>query len=137
MNDTKQIEEFISSWQETSLDAKKVFIDLKKHLEEKEGVEIFFNARPKISYSLRAKHKNQKNRELFAMVDIIDDDPKERWFSVCFFEDMIKDPEEKGDIIPDGLLGQDGYCFDLDNYIEDEILYIKSRLDDAFNSAKS
>ncbi len=136
MDDLKEIEKFIDDWQGSSPEAKKVFIHFKEYLQKKEGVNLFFNARPKISYSLRAKHINQKDRDLFVMVDVIDDDPENRWFSICFYEDMITDSEEKGDIIPEGLLGQDGYCFDLEDYDESSLSYIEKRLDEAWESAK-
>ena len=49
---------------------------------------------------------------------------------------MITDPDEKGDLIPEGLLGEDGYCFDMDEYDMDEINYIKNRLSQACENAK-
>jgi hypothetical protein len=71
------------------------------------------------------------------MIDVIDDDPANRWLSVCFFEDMVADPEEKGDLIPGGLLGDDGYCFDLDSAQEDEVAYIALRIREALASASN
>ena len=71
------------------------------------------------------------------MADVIDDDPTERWLSVCFYGDMVTDPDEKGDLIPEGLMGDDGYCFDLDEYDEEGVEYIKARLTEAFESAAS
>jgi hypothetical protein len=65
------------------------------------------------------------------MLDVIDDDPDERWLSICFYGDMITDPEEKGDLIPEGLLGEDGYCFDLDAWNEDDLTYLEKRLAEA------
>jgi hypothetical protein len=44
---------------------------------------------------------------------------------------MITDPEEKGDLIPEGLLGEDGYCFDLDAWNEDDLTYLEKRLAEA------
>jgi len=102
-----------------------------------EGITLEFNARPGVSYSLRPRHTNQTKRKLFAMADIIDDDPAERWLSVCFYGDMITDPDEMGDLIPEGLMGDDGYCFDLDEYNEKDVEYIKARLTEAFKSAAS
>ena len=69
------------------------------------------------------------------MADVIDDDPKERWLSVCFYGDMVTDPEERGDLIPEGLLGDDGYCFDLDEYDEEGLNYILARLTEAHAKA--
>ncbi len=130
----KEIEEFIESWVDNSKKIKKAYVELKKDLEKKEGVFFQFKARPGISYSLRCIHTNQK-RNLFVVMDVIDDNPEDRWLSVCFFEEMIKDSEEKGDLIPEGLSGEDGYCFDLDKWDEYDIKYLKDRLEEAYQSA--
>ncbi len=47
------------------------------------------------------------------MIDVIDGDPTARWLSICFYGDTIEDPVELGNFIPEGLLGSDGYCFDI------------------------
>jgi hypothetical protein len=69
------------------------------------------------------------------MVDVIDDDPAERWLSVCFYGDMITDPEERGEVIPGGLAGSDGYCFDM--YDDDEKLahYLVERMKEGYTAA--
>lgn len=63
------------------------------------------------------------------MVDVIEDDP--RWLSVCFYEEMVTDPEERGDSVPGGLLGEDGICFDVDAFDETLLSYIKQRITEA------
>jgi hypothetical protein len=98
-----------------------------------EHVELQFVSRPGVSYSLRPKHSNQKERELFAMIDVIDD--AERWLSVCFYGDMISDPGERGEIIPGGLAGSDGYCFDMFEDDEDMAHYLVDRLLEAAAAA--
>ena len=132
----KELEDFINSWKETQSKTKQAFIQIYEHLKTLEDTSLAFNARPKVSFSLRPRHNSQKNRSLFAMVDVIDDDPDDRWLSFCFYKDMITDPDEKGDLIPEGLLGEDGYCFDMDEYDMDEINYIKNRLSQACENAK-
>ena len=62
---------------------------------------------------------------------MIDDDPAERWLSVCFYGDMISDPAERGEIIPGGLAGSDGYCFDMVEDDEGLAYYIVERLVEA------
>lgn len=131
----EELKKFIDSWKNGLM--KRAFLELKEMLEKKEGVELEFKARPGISYSLRARHKNQKNRNLFVMIDVIDDDPDNRWLSICFYGDMVTDPEEKGNLIPGGLLGEDGYCFDLDSWEEDYFSYIKNRIEEAYDNACS
>ncbi len=132
----KTVEDFIEKWPETETKNRQAFIELYEHLKTLEDISFEFNARPKISYSLRPRHINQKKRSLFAMVDVIDDEPEERWLSVCFYGEMISDPDEAGELIPEGLLGEDGYCFDLYEYDKDEIEYLKQRLTQAHKNAK-
>ena len=131
------LEELLDEWEETETETRKAFVALKDHIMAMEGITVEFNARPGVSYSLRPRHENQSKRTLFAMADVIDDDPKERWLSVCFYGEMITDPDEMGDLIPEGLLGEDGYCFDLDEYDEGAVEYIKARLTEAYNAASA
>lgn len=133
MEVVKRIDNFLSSW--AACKAKDAFLKLKELIFGFEDVELEFVERQGISYSLRAKHKNQKQRKLFVMVDVIDDDPENRWLSICFYGDMISDPDEKGDLIPGGLLGEDGYCFDLEEFSEEDVNYIKQRIQEAYKSA--
>jgi len=132
----KPLEAFITSWKETPSKTKQAFTQIYEHLKTLEDITLEFNARPNVSFSLRPRHNSQTNRSLFAMVDVIDDDPDERWLSVCFYREMITDPDEAGDLIPGGLLGEDGYCFDLYEYDTNEINYIKKRLSQAWENAK-
>jgi len=129
------ITKFIEQWQETESGTKKAFTQIMEHLRSMDGISLAFNERPGVSYSLRPKHDNQKERTLFAMADVIDDDPEARWLSICFYGDMITDPDERGDLIPGGLLGSDGYCFDLDEYDESTVEYLKVRLSEAWKNA--
>ncbi len=69
------------------------------------------------------------------MVDIVDDDPGKRWLSVCFYGDSVTDPEEAGNLIPGGLLGEDGYCFDLYANDPETVAYLKKRIDEAHGNA--
>ena len=130
-----ELDELLQNWQDTSHRTKKAFLDLKEHLSQKSGLTFDFVARPGVSYSLRAKHQHQTQRPLFAMVDIIDDDPDERWLSVCFFGEMISDPAELGDFVPEGLLGEDAHCFDIEEFDEDLMAYVTARLDEAYRHA--
>ncbi len=133
---TKEINNLTENWHNQKSKTKEAFIRLKNHLEKMDGLAFDFNARAGVSYSLRPRHKNQRKRLLFAMVDVIDDDPNERWLSVCFYGEMITDPEERGDIVPGGLMGEDGHCFDLDSFDDELIGYIEARLSEAYRSAE-
>lgn len=130
-----EINGFLEAWTEDANSMKKAFVRLKQHLEAMPGVSFAFKGRAGVSFSLRAKHDNQKGRDLFVMADVIDDDPDARWLSVCFYGDLITDPDEKGDLVPGGLAGDDGYCFNLDEWDEKEIAYLEDRLGEACTNA--
>ena len=129
MNDLGNLADFIENWQDQSAEVKKVFVSLKEYLEGKEGVSFEFIEREGVTYSLRAKHAKQNEQPLFTMIDVIDTDP--RWLSVCFYANMVQDPESLGDVVPGGLLGEDGMCFDVEDYSDDLVAYLKQRFDDA------
>jgi len=129
-----EMSEFLEGWTNDPQDMKGAFIRLKERMSGKEHVTLTFISRPGVSYSLRGAMDNmgEKGRPLFVMIDIIDDDPENRWLSVCFYDDMVEDPDEKGDFVPDGLLGEDGLCFDLYEHDEALISYVGQRIDEAY-----
>lgn len=131
----EQVKQFLNEWINDTLGTKPVFQFLYGGLQERDGVRLEWVDRPGISYSLRAAHENQKDRPLFVMLDVIDDDPKERWLSVCFYGDMVSDPDELGDLIPGGLLGADGYCFDISEGDEAVKQYVGARIQEAYENA--
>ena len=131
----QEVEAFLETWQDSRQGIKTAFVCLKENLATKHDIRFAFKARPGVSYSLRATRNLQKERTLFAIMDVIDDDPENRWLSVCFYPDMITDPEERGNLIPLGLLGEDGYCFDLEKWDEEYLSYLEVRQDEAYNCA--
>ncbi|THB79927.1 MAG: hypothetical protein D3926_09745 [Desulfobacteraceae bacterium] len=133
----RELDQLNDTWIDNGSGTEKAFTQILEHLKTLPDTDIELVARPGISYSIRPKHASQTERALFAMVDVIDDEPEERWLSVCFYEDMISDPEEAGDLVPEGLLGSDGYCFDLYEYDQDEVNYIIQRLSQACASASA
>lgn len=130
------LKSLIETWSETAANTKKAFLQIKEQLTSKPDTTLAFKARPGVSYSLRAACPGH-DRQLFVMADVIDDDPDNRWLSVCFYGDMISDPEELGDLIPGGLLGEDGYCFDIDEWQEELLNYVMARIDEAHQAATS
>ena len=130
--------EILDSWQDDQQKIKQSFLIIKNMLLERRNTSLDFKSRPGVSYSLRAsfKNMNHKKRSLFALVDIIDDDPENRWLSVCFYVETITDPELIGNLIPQGILGEDGYCFDLDAFDEFLLAYIEERVDEAYSFGK-
>lgn len=131
----KELNNFLNSWQTDPLQSRPAFKEFYEYLESLPNVSLNFKARPGISYSLRAKNAAQKNRELFVLVDVVDDDPASRWLSVCFYADMVSDPEQAGDMVPGGLLGEDAICFNLDEDDPRVKDYILSRLKEAAQAA--
>ena len=132
-NAIQKLKGFVDAWVDTDEKNKEAFLRLKAYLTALPGVKMDFVPRPGVTYSLRAVHRGQKDRSLFAMVDVIEDDP--RWLSVCFYNEMIGDPDQRGDFVPEGLLGEDALCFDLESYNEEDLSYIESRLHEACQSA--
>ena len=125
---TEELTTFLDTWSTDPNRTKPCFLAFKEHLESLDGVRFNFIARPGITYSLRVAHANQQKRGLFAMVDIIDDDPADRWLSVCFYNELVDDPKGLGDEVPGGLLGEDAKCFDLYESDNSKMEYIKDRL---------
>ncbi len=134
-NVKNQVDVLLQNWSEDPLQTKEVFVEYMRLLDEQSGVRLDFKARPGVSYSLRAVHANQKERSLFVMVDVVDDEPESRWLSVCFYADMVQDPDELGDFVPGGLLGEDACCFNLDENDADMRAYIRARILEAASSA--
>ncbi len=131
----QQIESFLDSWKGDTQPMRDWFRLYYRELSSMENVTLTFVARPGVSYSIRPVHRSQKERDKFAIVDVIDDDPNERWLSVCFYQDMISDPDERGELIPGGLAGKDGYCFDLSEDDRELALYLLERLKEAAGAA--
>lgn len=128
-----ELNEFLASWEDTAEGSKAAFIALQRHLARLNGAELRFIARPGISYSLRARHQDQQKRELFAMVDVIEDVP--RWLSICLYQDWVSDPDGLGDRVPGGLLGEDAICFDMESASEERLTYLCERLEEACRRA--
>lgn len=126
------LEQFLDDWEIDEFGVRQLFIALRDHLAKKSGVGLSFKGRPGISYSLRASHASQTQRELFVLVDVIDDEPEERWLSICFYADSLTQEQlEQGDLVPGGLGGEDACCFDVSEGDEDIEDFLTSCLDTA------
>lgn len=127
-----EIETFIDSWEEENSAVRHGFVELYRHVRTMTGVTFDFVGRPGVSYSLRPRAGRQRQGDFFAIIDVIDDDPQARWLSVCFYGEMITDPEDRGEVIPGGLAGADGYCFDVAGDDAAVIDYLKERCREAW-----
>lgn len=124
-----QIAEFIEGWQKDPLGSRKAFLEYKKFLDSLEKGKTEFVSRPGVSFSLRGL--NPAENKIFALVDVVDDEPDNRWLSVCFYAAMVTDPDERGDFVPQGLMGEDALCFNLDEDNPEMKAYILNRLQEA------
>lgn len=135
------LRDFLDNWHTDPCKAKTAFMMFSDFLATQHDVSFDFKARPGISYSLRASHAAQRahgsKRELFVLMDVVDDEPENRWLSVCFYADMITDPDESGDHVPQGLMNEDACCFNLDEDNAKARAYIAARLAEALESAKA
>ena len=124
----------LSRWKDDSQNVRGAFIKLIDTLMRKPKTRFSFKSRPGVSHSLRASVRfgDAPGNHLYALVDIIDDNPENRWLSVCFYSGTVNDADELGNLIPKGILGVDGYCFDVTE--DDEILisYLRQRINEAY-----
>ncbi|WP_027186699.1 hypothetical protein [Desulfovibrio cuneatus] len=129
----QELQVFLQDWSADTLGVKPVFDACYAALAALPGVTLEFKGRPGVSYSLRAKHTAQSNRPLFVLVDVIDDAPAARWLSVCFYANLVTDPQERGDVVPGGLMGEDACCFDVEGPEAGD--YLLARLQEAYLAA--
>ncbi len=130
-----ETETFLEDWQEDPRGVKPVFHRLALELKAK-GAELELVIRPGVTASLRAKLPEQTKRLFFCLVDVVED-VEGRWLSVCFYAEAVTDPDELGNPVPLGLLGEDGYCFDLEE--PDAVLenYPGPRMDESIAFARN
>lgn len=128
---TITLDDFLKDWPDGF--ARQAFMKFRAALDAMSGVTCEFNARPGVSYSLRPRAEGQE-RPLFALVDVIDD-PSGRWLSVCFYAEYVTDPDEQGDFVPGGLLGEDAVCFDVDEDAPEGVSLVLEKLAEARKNA--
>jgi len=131
ISNIKEVSDLLNSWTTDNNGMKGAFTEIVSLLESLEGLVYSFKSRPGITHSLRANVDNNGEEKILTMLDVIDDDPENRWISICFYAETITDPDEEGDLIPGGLLGEDGYCFDLFENDKDSVSYLKDRITEA------
>lgn len=113
------------------------FERLLEHILRKNGALLDLKARSGVSFSLRAMNRfcSERKRPLVMLVDIVLDQSSGRWLSVCFYADEVSDEEERGNLVPKGLLDEDGYCFDIESFEDDFLCYVEGRIDEAWKCA--
>jgi hypothetical protein len=131
----ENIQTYLTRWQNDPKQVRPFFARLLEVLRTPENA-LEFVEREGVSASLRAKVAGSGSAsdstfgELFCLVDVVED-ADGRWLSVCFYADTVSDPEEHGNLVPLGLLGEDGYCFDVEE--PDPVLegYVLERIGEA------
>ncbi len=129
-----ELDAFLADWTEDPNRAKPLFQSLYDFLKKQPDTELEYRGRAGVSHSLRAKRPAQK-RPLFVLVDIIDDNSEARWLSVCFYADLVTDPEGLGDTVPGGLMGEDALCLDVESWDKNTQAYLLARLAEAHAAA--
>ena len=128
----EQFAAYVGAWAECP--ERQTFLTLFDLLRSLGGVQLDFVLRPGIGASLRAAREcpgsRCADRPLFVLADVVEVG-EERWLSVCFYGDMVSDPDDLGELIPGGLLGADGYCFDLDATDATSGEYVRARIVEA------
>ncbi|KIX11740.1 hypothetical protein [Dethiosulfatarculus sandiegensis] len=131
-------DEFINAWPKDQENIKQALLELKSHAETLEGLKGEYVCRPGVSDSLRfnpLEPREGRDRPVMVMIDTVSFEGQ-RFLSVCFYGEEIKDPDELGDEIPEGLFNETGYCFDLEGDEPDMTPYLKERITEAWKSSK-
>lgn len=129
------IDEVMADWPTDQPEMKSICRRLAEAASELAERELELVSRPGVSYSIRAVPDVPSQRPVWVMMDVIPGPSEPWWLSVCFYADTITDPDERGDLIPEGLLGQDGYCFDIDEPDEEMFEYMLARLKEAHGAS--
>lgn len=129
METYKEIDSFVEKWPQSPDRCRDLFQKIYDFLKQLDGAGIEFHVRPGITYSLRGVPDGESEYALFVMADVIEDQP--RWLSVCFYEQMVSDPDGRGDSVPGGLLGEDGICFDAESHDDALFAYLCERINEA------
>ena len=130
ISEISEVSGLLENWAADNNGMKAVFTEMITLLDSLDGLVYSFKSRPGISHSLRA-NVDKGEEKILTLLDVIDDDPENRWISICFYAETITDPDEEGDLIPGGLMGEDGYCFDIFDNDPDSVNYLKDRITEA------
>jgi len=129
------LETFLAGWSDGPSRTREAFLRLRDFLARLPGTSFAYRGRPGVSHSLRAARAGQSGRPLFAIIDVIDDDPAARWISACMYADLARDPADLATPVPAGILGEDALCYDLEDYDPELLAYVEERLAEAHAAA--
>jgi hypothetical protein len=138
MGDVDGLKDLMAAWPENQLELRQAFEELTEYARTRPGTNVSLISRAGVSHSFRATAEDpnpERDRPFFLLVDVIVSEADPWFISVCFFEDDITDPEDLGDSIPQGLFGENGCCFDVDDYDADLLSYVTKRIAEAHGRA--
>ncbi len=130
------LQKFLAEWTADPNNVKPLFLALLEHTERLPEIRVRYKERPGISHSVRLVNSALPEGGFFALLDVINDDPANRWLSVCFYADMVNDYAQKGDHIPGGLGGADSICYSVQDPAGFED-YLKNKITEAFVRSQS
>ena len=133
------LEQFLEQWPAGEAGLKKSLLAYRREVMDMAGVGESFLPRPGVSYSLRwdlDPRPEGRDKPLFAMADVVPLGEDELMLSLCFYGDDISDPDELGNLIPGGLYGENGHCFDLEGDDPDMVAYCLERASEALAAAR-
>ncbi len=139
-NSDLTLEQFLDQWPADQAELKSMLIAFCDGVRGLAGVSESFLPRPGVSYSLRWDLEERpagRERPLFVMADVVPLGEDEMMLSICFFGDEINDPGELGNLIPGGMYGGDGYCFDLESDDPGMVGYCSQRAAEAHAAART
>ncbi|MBV1717254.1 MAG: hypothetical protein KMY53_02770 [Desulfarculus sp.] len=133
------LDQFLEQWPSAEAGLKKSLLAYRQGVMDMQGVGESFLPRPGVSYSLRwdlDPKPDGREKPLFAIADVVPLGEEELMLSLCFYDEEISDPDELGNLIPGGLFGQDGYCFDLEGDDPELVAYCLQRASEALEVAR-
>ncbi len=136
--DQAELDRFLAAWPAEQAGLKRACLWLLERAQALPGALWSFLARPGISHSLRfdlAPRPAGRLRPVFFLVDVVNSGG-ELFLSVCFYQDETSDPDELGNAIPQGLFQETGYCFDVDDFDQAQLDYLRLRLGEAHARAR-
>ncbi len=127
----EDLQKFLNEWTVDPNNVKPLLMSLLEHTERLPEIRVRYKNRPGISHSVRLVNSSLPGGGFFALIDVVNDDPENRWLSVCFYADMVNDYAKKGDYIPGALGGADSICYSVEDPAGFED-YLKEKINEAF-----
>lgn len=112
-----EIDAFLQNWGEDSQEVRELFHRLYSLLRDCPLLTLRWKAEPGVVYSLRGALKEARTDDLsgdIVRIDVVDDDPEERWLSIRLTAALGDAPGETWETLPGALSGRAAFCLDVD-----------------------